>query len=277
QKTGPEALLPGQPSRPTTGVQRISTPVAGFVASQDGEEIVLLEQDEQKARPVAVSRRHGAGRVVAVSAPAMATNRWLGEADNAVFWASLFSGLDGSDLVFVEHHHGHGDARGIMGYVLGRGLLPVLIQLCLVFVIGVAAARRLGLSAPPPETKPRHQGDFLSAMSRIYELGNHFHHVGETIAQRAFDEASSLRHEPEIAAALESLAGARTRLRSRLRGGSAGNDDVTEVARRTAAVYHALDMRRARPRSSENRRGPAAGGQEPARHTKRRIGLGQNR
>ena len=237
-------LVPGQPSALIAGVRLAAAPLEGSVFAEDGDEVVLLEVAED-SRPVAVARSHGDGMVVAVSAPGLAANRWLAEEDNAAFWASLLGELSrGQPVIFVEHHHGHAEARTIMGYLSTRGLAPAILHVSLVFSLGVAAARRLGPPLSPPVERVRAGGDFMTALSRLYQLGGHNLHAGERIARRALHAASALRDDPKVAARVEVLLGARQRLRKRAESGEDGPEDVSEVARRAAAVYDAVSLRR---------------------------------
>jgi hypothetical protein len=237
-------LVPGQPSVLVAGVDAVQSPTAGTVVIADGgDEVILLETGDGDA--VAVARAHGAGEVVVIAAPALATNRWIGEADNAVFWANLLRELsDGEPLQFVEHRRGFGDERSIIGYLLGRGLAPALGQVALVFLLATAAARRVGRPLPVAAERLRVGGDHLSAMSRLYQVGGHGLHAGECIADRAREQAGHRVTDRRVAAALEALEGARMRLRKRSVEGEASEHDVAEVARRAAAVYDAISRKK---------------------------------
>ena len=259
----PRTLVPGQPSALVRGVGRVVTPVAGWLYRPDGKEVRLLVAPDPKAPAgaaapaVAVAVPHGDGWVVAVAAPDLATNAFLGKADDADFWVSTLGALaHGGPVDFDEYHHGHAGDRTLLGYARDRGLFPALLQVLLVLLVAALAGRRLG---PPARLEDAPQGtgaDFLAAMSRLYQVGRHGAHAGEAIARRALGLARRHRRRPAVAEAARPLAAARARLHADAEAGHDTTSALAEVARRAAALYHALSQRPARRRGK--RRHPRA-------------------
>ncbi len=259
----PRTLVPGQPSFLTRGVHRVVTPVAGWLYRPDGREVRLLVAPDPKAPDratapaAAVAVPHGDGWVVAVAAPDLATNAYLGKADDAAFWVSSLGALaHGRPVDFDEYHHGHAGDRTLMGYARDRGLVPAILQVLLVLLVAALAGRRLGPAARLEDAPQGTGADFLAAMSRLYQVGRHGAHAGETIARRALGLARPHRGREAVAEAARPLATARARLRAEAEAGHDTRAALTEVARRAAALYHALSQRPARRRGK--RRHPRA-------------------
>ena len=61
---------------------------------------------------IAVEIPLGAGRIVAVADPTMATNAALRRSDNAVWLVSVAAGWGNGRMAFDEYHHGFGQKRG---------------------------------------------------------------------------------------------------------------------------------------------------------------------
>lgn len=243
------ALVPGQPTILATGVGEGFVPVEGWLESTRGDEVSVLVTEADLTtgpRTVAAAVPYGDGWIVVVSAPALATNAWLGRRDNAAFWLALFEDLVGSEggmVHFDEYHHGNQSTRTLMGYAVDRGLLPALIQILFVVLIGTLAARRLGPLRPASRTVRKSSGDYLAAMSHLYQSGGHLEHASASIAERAYLVAEAHRGRAEVDAALGKLEKARMKARQIANRGGRPQRALHEVARAAAHVYDALTRR----------------------------------
>ena len=167
------------PSPLTRGVEQPQAKVAGYLTRREGDPMLpLIVDPHADGKPVAIAFMHGSGRIVAVSAPDLATNRGLGHGDNARLWASLLTTLAQSGPIeFDEYHHGFTGERSISGYAARHGLHWAVLQLLLALWVWVASQRRFGRARREPDEERVAGADYLWAMARIYRSGAHRAHV----------------------------------------------------------------------------------------------------
>ncbi|MDF1561462.1 MAG: hypothetical protein P1V51_00380 [Deltaproteobacteria bacterium] len=235
-------LVPGQPSVFTRGIEGVESTGEVRILTDRGDAVsVLVEAEvppEGRARPVAaVAVPHGSGWVLAVSVPELALNRTLPRAGNAAFWMTALAEVTrNGSLAFDEYHHGHAAGRTILGYALEHGLLPALLQLMLMTVVAVLAARRLGRIELLPGETLRSTADHLATMANLYRLGGHRRHAARTIARRALAQAERYRSLP----AVEDAAGALEAQLSRIELSKPTERDLSAVAAAAAALYEII-------------------------------------
>ncbi|HEY3445735.1 MAG TPA: DUF4350 domain-containing protein [Myxococcales bacterium] len=171
------------PSPLTRGVEAPMARVAGYLSREGGKPMLpLLLDPHAEGRAVAVAFPFGDGRVVAVSAPDLASNRALGRGDNARLWASVVSALSaGAPFEFDEYHHGFTGERSISGYAARHGLHWALLQLLLALWVWVAAQRRFGRARTAADDERVAGADYLWAMARIYRQGGHRAHAAKVL------------------------------------------------------------------------------------------------
>ncbi|MFZ5441637.1 MAG: DUF4350 domain-containing protein [Myxococcota bacterium] len=199
-------LVPAQPSRYVQGVQRVVTRVRAFLDLPPGAVPLLI--DDTFDKPVAAMVPYGQGRVILLGAPELAMNKNLGVADNARFWLSLVSALDGP-VAFDEFHHGFTGDRSMGEFAARYGLHYAVAQLLLGVALWALALRRFGRPRAPAEELRVGSTDALFATSRLYREGKHHAHAAASIvrhlaAELALRAGVSGRAEvAEIGAALE--------------------------------------------------------------------------
>ncbi len=248
---GPSAplveLRPGQPSAFTAGIERVRARVDTYLAKADGIAVRLLEDPGRAAAPgepqasaVGLAIPYGSGWFVAVSAPDLASNARLVDADDAAFWLALLSALaEGDPVAFDEYHHGLAGRRGLMGYAASRGLWPALLQIAFAFVVGAFAGRRFGdpVRRPPGVTKS--DEDYISSMARLYQLGRHDRPAARRMVERALRVARTRGVHGAVAAQVDALQALHERLQT-----PGATPPLRRVARRVQALYLALNSGR---------------------------------
>jgi len=201
-------LVPAQPSPYTRGVQRVVTKVRAFLELPPGAVPLLV--DDTFDKPVAAMVPYGQGRVILISAPALAMNKSLGVADNAQFWHSLISAVSVTGVVaFDEYHHGFTGERSMGEFAARYGLHFAVGQLLLGIALWALALKRFGRPMAPPEDRRVGNMDALAAPSACYRGGKHYGHSAYSILKHVAPEFAlkagvSGRMEPgDIGAALE--------------------------------------------------------------------------
>ncbi len=238
-------LAPAQPTRWTTGVERVEAKVVAFLDLPDDALPLLV--DEQLDLIAAAAVPYGQGRLVVITAPELAMNQALGRADNAQFWKSVVrEATRPGPLAFDEFHHGFTAERSMGAFAARYGLQFAAGQLLLGVIAWAAALRRFGRPRAPAEESRIAATDVLSATSRLYREGRHHGHAAGVIARQLAAElarvaAVSPRASPtDVSAALE--ARGRSALAhglldvTRLAHAAAHERDVFEVARKAALV-----------------------------------------
>ncbi|MBI5543829.1 MAG: DUF4350 domain-containing protein [Deltaproteobacteria bacterium] len=244
------------PSSLTRGVEVSEARVAGYLSREDGQPLLpLLLDPHADDRAVAMAFWHGEGRVVALSAPDLASNRALARADNARLWSSLLTAVASSGPIeFDEFHHGFTGERSISGYAARHGLHWAVLQLLLALWVWIAAQRRFGRARPASDEVRLAGADYLWAMARIYRQGGHRLHVVKALLEgllRALGRKAGLgpratvgevvralnrRGRPDLARALSAAeAGAA--------GASASDENVLAFARTCAGTRKLADHR----------------------------------
>jgi hypothetical protein len=173
----------GVPSPLVAGVELAQARVASYVERRESaRELPLLVDPHGGGRRVAIVFAYGAGRVAAVSAGDLATNRALGRADNARFWLSMLEALAaGKSIEFDEHPHGFTGERSISGYAARHGFHWGVLQLCAALFAWVAALQRFGPQRRTAGDERAVLADYLLAMARIYRRGGHRAHAARLL------------------------------------------------------------------------------------------------
>jgi hypothetical protein len=245
-------LVPALPSRLTRGAQQVFAQVSGYVSSTR-RSLPLLVDPHADGEAVAITMEWGKGRVVAVSAPDLATNRALGHGDNATFWASLLGGLsNGETIEFDEFHHGFSNSRSVAAWASRYGLQFAVLQLLFALVLLAASTRRFGRPLPRRGEALNLGADYLVAMARIYRQGGHRQHavrrvlsgmnqaigarfgVSGRITSDSVASAAERQGRKEVAAALRSLA-------TEASSGPLSDGDVLRIARRVARLRQSVE------------------------------------
>ena len=205
-------LLPAFPSRYTRGVKSVRAPISGVLEILPRQIPLLVLVD---GGVVAALAHAGAGEIVLLASPELATNARLGTEDNAQLWLSLLDGLAqgpgaGRAVAFDELHHGFRATRSVAAFGRRYGLPFALGQLVLGLFAWAASLRRFG-----PPLRPAAQGrvlatDALAATGRLYRAGRHHTEAAQLLVRAtstALARASALSAtaSPEqISAALTS-------------------------------------------------------------------------
>ncbi len=130
----------------------------------------VLAKDE--SGPVVVTRKFGAGRVVAVSDPRLPSNKNLGREDNLRFM--LAAALDGrrpKKILFDEYHHGYVFAESLSGYLGASVFLWIFIQALLGALLFFYSqrARLSGRFRSLAGAKGRSSLEYVASMANIFE------------------------------------------------------------------------------------------------------------
>ncbi len=194
--TGVRHFVPPQPSPWTLGVQRAQATThthLGLPASG-----LPLLQDEQLGGAVMGVVPWGEGEVVVFSAPELAMNRRLADADNAQLWLSTLAAAgEYGDVLFDEYHHGFSDDRSVAQFAARYGLHFAALQLVFGLCLWAVALRRFGRPRVPPEEERVGATDALSAASRLYRAGRHHAHAAEQIARTLARDLAPVAGLPE--------------------------------------------------------------------------------
>ena len=170
------------PGVPTSTLARTSAAVAAPGAGLNGVERVqapltalFLRKEAAKKTPllanakgvVALAYRLGKGQVVAIAAPALFSNAYLQNADNAAFAYAVLAGH--GTVAFDEYVHGYdGDASF-------WSVLPGPVRAAFWIVCAVVLLALVGANvpfAPPLDVRPRQErdsSDYLTAMARLMQ------------------------------------------------------------------------------------------------------------
>lgn|GEM_PF-757712 len=215
--TGPRRLVPYSPTAFTRGVASLDVPLAGTLrpatsatpapdggtATPKTSQVPVNVQDAAPGQdlawalpvlvdvqdgdlPVALLLHRGQGRILVLSAPALASNAQLGRGDVARLWLNVLGALqpaDGAKIAFDEFHHGFTGERSVMGYAARYGLPWAIVQGLFALTLWLWAKRRLGGVRPVDEAGLREGTDALLAMARIYQLGGHRAHAAQALVR----------------------------------------------------------------------------------------------
>ncbi len=244
---GVRHFIPPQPSPWTLGVQRAQAKTQTHLGLP--EEAVTLLQDEQLGAPVMAVVPHGDGEVIVLSAPELAMNRRLAEADNAQLWLSILSEVSRSGRVlFDEYHHGFSDDRSVAQFAARYGLHFAALQLVFGLCLWAVALRRFGRPRVPYEDERVAATDALSAASRLYRAGRHHGHAASQVSRALARDLAPLAGLPQKAEADEVARGLDTR------GETALAALMREVSHRAHVASSEHDVELAARRAAEARR-----------------------
>lgn len=253
---GVRHLVPPGPSVFTWGVERAQAEVHQLLLLPWNGSALLV--DEQQGGTVMGLVPWGKGQVVVISAPELAMNKRLAEADNAQLWLSLLTAASTrGPVLFDEFHHGFSDDRSMAEFARRYGLHFAILQLLLGLSLWTVAMRRFGRPSEPEENLRVGSTDALFAASRIYREGRHHGHAAGLIARGLTQElaqhaglpvhahppevaqALRARNEPAVADALETV--------GRTAAAATTERDVEHVAREAAELRQQLHGRRHAP------------------------------
>jgi hypothetical protein len=148
---------------------------------------------DAEGRPAVFSfRRHG-GRVVALPA-AVLSNAFLGSAGNADLLESLLA-AHGGEWAFDEYHHGlAAPSEPAAESAAGPALDLILLQLALVYALGVVAvSRRFGPVWGEPPVVVGSTTSFLRGLGTLHHRLGHHRDAAELLVARARELDPRLR------------------------------------------------------------------------------------
>jgi hypothetical protein len=120
--------------------------------------------------PLAVTRAHGAGRVIVLASASMLQNGEIEASEGATLFARLIRSFGAhGPLIFDEYHLGLGERRSLMQYLRQSGAMPAVLQLLLVAALALwRAGARIGAVQQPPEAQPAGTISFVTALGQLY-------------------------------------------------------------------------------------------------------------
>jgi hypothetical protein len=120
--------------------------------------------------PLAVTRAHGAGRVIVLASASMLQNGELESSEGATLFARLIRSFGArGPVIFDEYHLGLGERRSLMQYLRQSGAMPAVLQLLLVVSLALwRAGARMGAVQQPPEAQPAGTASFVTALGQLY-------------------------------------------------------------------------------------------------------------
>ncbi len=203
----PRTLEPLSPTPFSRGVQSVHTRVAGYLDAAGA--LPLLIDANAGGDSVALLLSRGAGRVVVLSAPMLASNQALLEDDNATWLINTLRELRaaGGNISFDEHHHGFTSDRSVMSYASRFGLGWMVLQAVFALALWSASRRRLGPPEPIVEERGYAAADYLLAMSRIYQRGRHQGHAAQLLVGGVTRRLQAMLHLPRPTSGSELQAG----------------------------------------------------------------------
>lgn len=140
QSAEPVELSPAVPSPFTAEVATVTAPVSGYL-DLPATAVPLL--DDEQGEVVMGLVLHGKGQVVVLTAPDLASNRWLAQEDNAQLWLSTLGTMAARGTVlFDEYHHGFRSGRSVAEMASRYGLQFAIGQLLLGLCFWGTALRR---------------------------------------------------------------------------------------------------------------------------------------
>ena len=134
-----------------------------------------LFHDDQGA--LTLHKPLGKGHVLVVANSAAASNRFIREADNAVFLVNVAAaslGAQGGNIVFDEYHHGVGFEGSVESGDSTWDYMPKSVRLALWQALGLLALlvyngnRRFGRPRMLPAPTYRPSTDYVGSMARLY-------------------------------------------------------------------------------------------------------------
>ncbi len=138
-------------------------------------------------RVFAAALPFGAGRVLALSAPAALSNRALRHEDNARLALWLIGSHGRGPIVFDELHHGYGvpQPRSLLTLLLDRSWGQAAFYAgLLVLAHGLLAGRRFGRAQPIVVSRGRSLAEYVSSLASLYRAGGKRAFVAEHCCRR---------------------------------------------------------------------------------------------
>jgi hypothetical protein len=208
KKLGLRTLAPAQPSLWTRQVERVESPVLGYLDIPSDATPLLVDIVDDEVVMALVP--HGAGYALVLSAPALLSNEFISKADNAILALSIFSRLSNKRLLVIdEFHHGFTSERSAGEFAMKYGLHFAAAQLIFGLALWALALKRFGRPLSVDESTRTQGTDALKATARLYLEGKHHRHASASILKQLLAECASRAGMPphsntiDIAHALE--------------------------------------------------------------------------
>ncbi len=156
-----------------------------------------LETDLQ---PLALSVKHGLGRVIVLASASMLQNAELGSSDGGELFVRLLRHYaPNMPVVFDEYHLGIGERRSLMLYLRQMGAAPLALQLAILIALVLwRAGARFGAVLPPAPPLPPESASFVNALGQLYERSADARGAIELIARDAWIRIA-LHHHVDVA------------------------------------------------------------------------------
>lgn len=119
---------------------------------------------------IAAAGRWGTGTVVVLCDGRAGRNEALIDGDHDALFVQLacVAAKDGA-VAFDEYHHGHKEGQGPLTYVLDTAAGPAVFHvIAILFLVVMAAGKRLGRPAAVREGQRRRPMEFLEALARLF-------------------------------------------------------------------------------------------------------------
>jgi hypothetical protein len=165
----------GVPMGPSLeGMPIVAFPAPGRLRLPDDDSVETLlgvpSASDSEVTPLAVTRAHGAGRVIVLASANMLQNGELEGSEGATLFARLIRRFGArGPLIFDEYHLGLGERRSLMQYLRQSGAMPAVCQLLLVVALALwRAGARMGAVREPLEAQPAGTISFVTALGQLY-------------------------------------------------------------------------------------------------------------
>jgi hypothetical protein len=158
------------------------------------------EGHEADLEPLALTLKHGLGRVIVLASASMLQNAELATSDGGELFVRLLrSYAPGMPVVFDEYHLGIGERRSLMRYLRQMGAAPLVLQLLIVVAVVLwRAGARFGAVQPPAPAAPPQSASFVIALGQLYERSADARGAIELIARDAWARIAA-HHHVEVA------------------------------------------------------------------------------
>jgi hypothetical protein len=242
-----ETLLPAFPSTYLIGVSKLKAAPTHFIQFAPSKALPLLSVSDSDEY-AAVFAPLGKGKLIFITAPALATNQNLLFEDNAKFWLHMLQALakEHREILFDEYHHGFEEKITLAKLGAGHHLQYVILQLILAAVLWFFSLKHFGRPKASGELAQHGSAVYFQGQSHVLQAGKHHFHAVNVIVQRLQEELSqhfSIQpqaqtsmlierlkslHEEKVAQALESFIQAAMEVQS--------NPALLALARQAAAI-----------------------------------------
>jgi hypothetical protein len=154
------------------------------------------EGHETDLEPLALTLKHGLGRVIVLASASMLQNAELGTSDGGELFVRLLrSYAPGMPVVFDEYHLGIGERRSLMRYLRQMGAAPLVLQLLIVVAVVLwRAGARFGAVQQPAPAAPPQSASFVIALGQLYERSADARGAIELIARDAWARIAAHHH-----------------------------------------------------------------------------------